>query len=74
MKLAGTGRQIGGMFGESTDPVDNNVPRYAPLSGNRKRTEQGVLAQPTGCYSAVRLTVLSEGNVTGSLAYLCFVL
>jgi hypothetical protein len=31
--LAGTGGQKGGMFGESTGPVDN-IPSDAPLGGN----------------------------------------
>jgi hypothetical protein len=47
VQLTGTGRQKGGMFRESTGPVDN-VPSDAPLCGNRNRTEQGVPGQPSG--------------------------
>jgi hypothetical protein len=67
VKLSGTGKQKGGLFGESTGPVDN-VPSDAPLRGNRKCTDQGVSGQPTGCSSAVRLAVRNEGDQVGSHA------
>jgi hypothetical protein len=56
--------QKGGMFGESTGPVDN-VPSDAPLCGNRKCAEQGVTGQPTVCSGAVRVAVRNEGNLVG---------
>jgi hypothetical protein len=39
-----------------------NIPSNAPLRGNRNCAEQGVPAQRTGCYRAVRLAVCNEEN------------
>jgi hypothetical protein len=58
--LAGTAGQKGGMFGESTGPVDS-VPSDTPLGGNRKCTEQGVPAQRAGCSSADRVPAQRAG-------------
>jgi hypothetical protein len=49
--LAGTGRQKGGMLGESIGPVDNGA-RDTRLGGNRKCMKQGVPVQRAGCSSS----------------------